>query len=221
MLAHFAGDGAVALVDHARDGAALLERAVPGEPLTSRVLAGDDDAAMVIICQVARRLHGRPLPRHRFPRIEDWGRGFERHRASGRAGIPAGFLHSAERLFSTLAASQGSRRLLHGDLHHDNVLFDARRGWLAIDPKGVTGEPPYEMGAALRNPTEDPARFATRTIIERRAGIIEREMGFDRRRVLGWAFAQAVLSAVWSLEDGLDPMHGLATATALLPLIDD
>jgi len=44
-------------------------------------------------------------------------------------------------------------RLLHGDLHHDNVLFDSRRGGLAIDPKGVIGELKYEIGAALETPT--------------------------------------------------------------------
>lgn len=213
-LAHYRGDGAVRLIDHAADGTMLLERADPGTPLTD---AGDDDGAMAILCGVAARLHRRDPPAGFFPVVEDWGDGFARHRSAGSGGIPAPLLDRAEALFAVLAASQGPRRLLHGDLHHDNVLFDEMRGWLAIDPKGVLGEPAYEPGAALRNPAEDFSRFADPAIIARRIAVIERELGFDRQRVLDWAFAQAVLSAIWSLEDGLDPARGLATANALAP----
>ncbi len=219
VLAHWRGEGAVRVLAHARDGAVLLERALPGDALTGRVLAGDDDGAMAVVCRVAGALNRRTPPRGRFADIEEWGTGFGRHRASGRAGIAAGLLDRAEALFAALAASQGPRRLLHGDLHHDNILLDAGRGWLAIDPKGVLGEAAYEFGAALRNPTDDVARYADAAILERRAGAIARETGCDRGRVLGWAFAQAVLSAVWSIEDGLDPAHGLATAAAALPLV--
>jgi streptomycin 6-kinase len=218
VLAHYDGAGAVRIVDRAGEGAMLLERALPGDPLTARVLAGDDDGATAIVCAVAGRLHRRAPPQG-FALIEDWGRGFQRHRASGRGGIPAHLLDQGEAWFAKLAGSQGPRRLLHGDLHHDNILFDAARGWLAIDPKGVLGEPAYEFGAALRNPTEEVARYASPAILERRAGIIARESGCDVTRVLGWAFAQAVLSAVWSIEDGLDPARGLATAAAALPFV--
>lgn len=58
-----------------------------------------------------------------------------------------------------LAASQDETTLLHGDLHHYNVLSDVRRGWLAIDPKGVIGEVEYEAGAIFRNPNEMPDLF--------------------------------------------------------------
>jgi streptomycin 6-kinase len=219
VLAHYGGEGAVRVLGHARDGATLLERALPGNALTERVLAGDDDGATVVVCAVAKALHRAGLPRGRFARAEDWGRGFQRHRAAGRRGIGDGLLDRAEMMFAALVRSQGPRRLLHGDLHHDNILFDAARGWLAIDPKGVLGEPAYEFGALLRNPTEDPARFADPAIMERRARIIAGEAGCDSGRVLGWAFAQAVLAAVWSIEDGLDPARGLATAEAAVRLV--
>jgi len=219
VLAHYDGDGAVRLIDHLPNGTVLLERAVPGTPLTQWVLDGNDEGALAILCGIAARLHRHAAPAADFPAIEDWGRGFARHRSTRAAGIPAALLDRAEMLFAALASSQGTRRLLHGDLHHDNVLFDRRRGWLSIDPKGVLGEPAYEFGAALRNPTEDVRHFAGPAIAARRAAIIERELGLDRQRVLDWAFAQAVLSAIWSLEDGQDPVRGLATAQALVPLV--
>jgi streptomycin 6-kinase len=92
--------------------------------------------------------------------------------------------------------------LLHGDLHHYNVLSDRARGWCAIDPKGVVGELEYELGAALRNPIDRPDLFAKLDVVERRLEQFGLALGLDISRARGWCFSQAVLSAIWSLEDG-------------------
>jgi streptomycin 6-kinase len=218
-LQHFSGHGAIRVLEHDPSGGLLLERAQPGHALTKLVLEGADDQATVVLCDVVRALHRREPPDSGFRVVEDLGRGLERYRTMGQAAIPVGLLDRASGLFADLAASQAARRLLHGDLHHDNILFDADRGWLAIDPKGVLGEPAYEVGAALRNPTEDPNWFARPSIVDRRVRIVSDCLGLDRQRVLGWAFAQAVLSAVWSLEDQLNPSRGLLSAEAILPML--
>jgi streptomycin 6-kinase len=139
--------------------------------------------------------------------------------ATGAGTIPPDLIGRAISCFQDLASSQGPRRLLHGDLHHHNILFDDRRGWVAIDPKGVIGESAYEIGAALRNPTSDPAVFAVPSIIKRRISIVSERLALDPDRILRWAFAQGVLSAVWRVADGRDPRRGLATASAILPML--
>jgi streptomycin 6-kinase len=218
VLGHFDGRGAARLV--AADGPAhLIERAMPGEPLTSLVLAGRDDEATAIVCAVAARLHDAGRPGFATPTVADWGEGFARYRAGGGSGIPQDLFDRAEQLFHGLAATQGTPTLLHGDLHHDNILRDAHRGWLAIDPKGVLGEPAYEFGALLRNPTEDPRHFADPAIVARRVAIIVNATGLDRARLLGWALAQAVLSSIWSWEDGEFDVRGLPTAQAVVSLL--
>lgn len=218
-LRHFAGAGSVRLLDHA-EGASLLERAVPGRPLSALVRADGDDEATVILGAVAAALHraDAPPPDVGFPTVADWGRAFGRYRRSGDAAVPPALVDRAAALFDELVASQDAPRLLHGDLHHDNVLFDAGRGWLAIDPKGVLGEPAYEFGALFRNPWDEgiaPAFCASPPIVDRRSRIIVERFGLDRRRLLAWGFAQAVLSAVWSREDGEAPDHALAVADAI------
>jgi streptomycin 6-kinase len=108
----------------------------------------------------------------------------------------------AERLFAELLSSAAAQVLLHGDLHHFNILSAERSPWLAIDPKGVIGEPAYEAGALLRNPfpklldLDDPGR-----LLSRRVSILAEALDLDARRIRGWAVAQAVLAAVWSIED--------------------
>jgi streptomycin 6-kinase len=214
---HFAGRGAVRLVAQA-GRALLLERLAPGQALTQRVLDGDDDGATAILCDVMTALHREAPAAADLPTVEDWGGDFDPYRG-GEGPLPVTMVNRAALWFDELCRSQGPRVVLHGDLHHDNVLFDARRGWLAIDPKGVVGERAYECGALLRNPTEDASRFADPAIIDRRVGIICERLGFDRARVLGWCFAQAVLSAVWAVQDGREDRRGIVTAEATLPLL--
>ena len=217
-LRHYQAKGSVAVLDHV-DGMALLERACPGRPLSELVLAGRDDEATGHLCAVAAALHHPAPPAETagmvLPRVEDWGSAFTRYRRSGDESFPATLVERASALFAELGASQDSRRLLHGDLHHDNVLWDERRGWLAIDPKGVLGEPAYEFGAALRNPGSAPTLVASPAVADRRSQIIAERLGLDRRRVVAWAFAQAVLAAVWAREDGQRAEWAVTAAAAL------
>ena len=92
--------------------------------------------------------------------------------------------------------------LLHGDLHHYNILSAQRAPWLAIDPHGLVGEPAFETGAFFGNPFDlldrpDPAR-----ILQRRADILAERLMLGRARIVGWGFAYQMLSAVWSAERG-------------------
>lgn len=104
------------------------------------------------------------------------------------------------------------------DLHHDNILFDDQRGWLAIDAKGVVGERAYEVGAAFRNPIDHPERFLDRATIERRVGQLSAALSLSEQRVHYWAFVQAVLAAIWELEDDgrlTNGVHWVALASAM------
>src|SRR5262249_16592513 len=118
------------------------------------------------------------------------------------ARIDRALVEHAQRVYAELAAAQRNPALLHGDLQHYNVLHDAARGWLAIDPKGVVGELEFEIGAALRNPVDRPELFAAPATVERRLEIFHDALGIDVDRARAWAFAQGVLSAIWSIEDG-------------------
>ena len=126
-----------------------------------------------------------------------------RERYGGGTGpLPEALVDRAERLFAELLASMSGLVVLHGDLHHFNILAAERQPWLAIDPKGVVGEPEYEVGAFLRNPTPDLlSNPHAGWILSRRLDQFSEELSFDRERLRNWGMAQAVLSAWWSIED--------------------
>jgi streptomycin 6-kinase len=199
----FNGTGAVALYKADPEmGALLLERLRPGKPLFN---AADDEFATRVASEVIRQLQSSSLDHDVFPTVGDWFQGFQRLRDefNGETGpFPSELIDKAESISHDLLVSMERLTLLHGDLHHWNILSSEREPWLAIDPKGVIGEPEYETGAWIRNPfpnileMSNPARM-----IVRRVHQFSIELGFDRDRIYGWAFSQAVLSAYWSYEE--------------------
>ncbi|GLV55732.1 hydroxyurea phosphotransferase [Dictyobacter sp. S3.2.2.5] len=203
-LRHFGGQGAVKMLayDEANE-VMLMERLAPG---TSLRVVENDEAVITAATEVMRKLW-RPLPEQHypFPTIIDWGKSFAelRQQYNGGTGpIPAADFDRAEKLYAELSASMGEQVLLHGDLHHDNILLDEYEGWLAVDPKGVIGERVYETGSILRNFWPDIlSNPDPRALTRRRIDQMSEELGFDRERIYSWAFAQAVLAVVWSVED--------------------
>ena len=196
----FAGNGVVRVYEYV-EGAVLLERAMPGESLVRMAIEGSDEEATAILANVIGQMAG-CTPPERCPTVHDWMKGFEQYVATGDDQIPGDLIEDGHRCYAQLAACERETSLLHGDLHHYNVLSDARRGWLAIDPKGVIGEVEYEVGAVLRNPIEHADFFTSPAIVERRLQQFARRLHLDSERALQWAFAQAVLSAIWGVEDG-------------------
>lgn len=206
----FGGRGAVRLIEaDAESGLILLERIVPGELLLT---VEDDDAATKVLADVLQRLGPTAPPDHRLPSVRDWFGGFARlrNKYGGATGpLPEGAVDRAEKLVAELLDSMSDVVVLHGDLHHWNILSAEREPWLAIDPQGVIGEREYEVGAWLRNPFPQVANMpGFSRMTSRRVDILAERLGCQRARLLGWGYCQAVLSAVWSLEDGLDDWHG-------------
>jgi streptomycin 6-kinase len=229
VMAAFGGRGMARVYEYV-EGAALLERLNPGAHLASIALDGRDEEATEILADVIDRMSRPCEPSDEpsrdalkaFASAQDWGKGFQRYLASGDRQIPASLVAQAQQLYFDLCASQRGVRLLHGDLQHYNVLFDSDRGWLAIDPKGVIGEVEYEIGASLRNPYEEPGLFASAETVEKRLRCFEAKLKLNSDRALAWGFAQAVLSAIWSVEDGVAVDAGnpsLRLANAIRPIL--
>jgi streptomycin 6-kinase len=100
--------------------------------------------------------------------------------------------------------------VLHGDIHHDNILYFGERGWLAIDPKGLTGERGFDYANLFCNP--DRATATDPVCFQRRIEVVAEAAGFDRKRLLQWVLAWAGLSAAWLLKDRMPAETPLGVA---------
>jgi len=201
-LQHFRGKGAVRLIKaEAEKGVMLLERLQPGHTLLD---VDDPRRAATIAADAAHKLWSPPPAGQSFPTVSEWGQGFVRLRKAFRHGkfpFPRDVVNRAKSIFQNLLKTSADPVLLHGDLHHRNILR-GRNTWLTIDPKGVIGEPAYEVGAYLRNPMPEILewdQFQQRTDL--RLDIFQERCSLPRQRMLLWAFAQCVLAAWWSYEE--------------------
>lgn len=181
------GDGAVRLVAHdPASGAMLLERCVPGTPLsTVEPLVGllprlwkPAGAPFISLRDEALDWAARLVPRW-----EKAGRPFERR-----------LVDAALDLLPALASSQGEQVLLHQDLHGDNVLAAQREPWLVIDPKPLAGEREFGLASIVRAPEFGYSREQ----MWYRLDMLTAELGLDRERALGWTIGQTV---AWAFED--------------------
>ena len=92
------------------------------------------------------------------------------------------------------------RVLLHGDLHHDNLLLRADECYAVIDPKGVVGPAILDLPRFLlneRDMSDDPAHM------ERASHLISFHLGYPEEDLWKALFMEAVLANVWLVEDGL------------------
>jgi streptomycin 6-kinase len=212
-------EGMAAAVLHAFDGRGVVRvlRAAPGAllmeycegPILLGAPGGDQDhIAVPILCDVVRRMRevraARPTA---VPTLTERCRALGALPSTSLASEDADLIEVARNVSGDLLQSDKAT-LLHGDLHHENVMRTHRHGlptWVAIDPQGLWGDPAYEVANLFGNPrghpfvTGDPGRPA------RLADELAGRLGLSRERVLRWALVHSCISAVWSIQDGMTP----------------
>jgi streptomycin 6-kinase len=214
LMAAWAGRGAAAVLASDADGTVLMARADdPGILVREASADGPDadardDRATRTLARAAARLHRVPLE----PRVvaeavplDVWFRELVAPERPLPRSLDRGAAVARE-----LLAGSGPTAVLHGDVHHGNVLRfgdsdiggdddDDDDAWRAIDPKALVGDPGFDTANVLANPT--PAIALRPGRLARRARVIAEETGADLDAVLAWAEAWCALSAAWDADD--------------------
>ncbi|MFE9767648.1 aminoglycoside phosphotransferase family protein [Streptomyces sp. NPDC005808] len=213
------GNGAVRLLDHDPvSSTQLLERLDAARPLSS---VADDTTALQILAELLARLVAAPAPK---------GLRNLAHIATAMLGqVPGAVLvlrnPSEQRLLHTCASAvaelvdEPGDRLLHWDLHYDNILAGQREPWLAIDPEPLAGDPGFDLLPALDSRWDDVvATGDVPRAVLRRFDVLTETLHLDRQRATGWTLGRVLQNALWDIEDGksaLEPSQ-IAIATTLL-----
>lgn len=201
-LRHFNGRGSARLIAaNPEEGWMLIERLLPGTRLVDVL---DEQQAIPIAVSVMQRLLTPVTEPQLFISLEEWLRSMEQlnTQASLQQLVSKKLRDFVISRTKELISSQGEPVLLHGDLHHYNIL-QHQSEWLAIDPKGIVGEREFEIGAFLRNPfcvVEDP--LETKELARNLDWVIDLT-AFNRERVLSWCIIQAILCVCWYVEDAM------------------
>jgi len=214
-LRWFNGQGAVRLL---RDDAyAHLLEYVDGEDLVALVTKGKDEEATRIIGDVLNQLHSASndtLPDGLIP-LKRWFRSLFQ-RAKKEKSSDSIFVRGASTA-EALLASQTEVRVLHGDIHHENIRHHAQRGWLAFDPKGLVGERTYDAANTLCNPYDMPTLVENEARLLTNAVILSQKLRIDLTRILSFTFAYVCLSASWCIDRDHNATHALRIAEIVEP----
>lgn len=176
--------------------ALLLERISGNISLIDMIARGQDNEATRILCGVAKKLHASrdAKPDFELVTLEEWFKDLW-----PGAILYGGIIKECAEVARPLLDKQNNYVVMHGDLHHQNVLYAEGRGWLAIDPKRLWGECTFDYVNIFCNPDKDialaPGRF------ERQLKIVSEETGIPRLHLLKWTIAWCGLSATWILNE--------------------
>ncbi|MFI8533803.1 aminoglycoside phosphotransferase family protein [Streptomyces aquilus] len=189
------GDGAVRLLDHDEPtGTMLLERLDPARMLSH---VPDTREAVLVIARLLAHLTAFPAPPG-MRRLGDIARAMLERTPRALERIPdpqeRALVADCAAAVNEVADEPGDR-LLHWDLHYDNVLGADRADWLAIDPKPLAGDPAFDLLPALWN------RFDADDI-RRRFDAMTEVLGLDRARARAWTLGRVLQTSLWEIEDG-------------------
>ncbi len=197
------GDGMVRLLDHDPASSSMLLERLDG----ARTLASidDDDVAMGILADLHARLVAVPAPQG-LRGLGDVAAAMLEQvpQAVARLTDPADrdLLRGWASAVAELADEPGDR-LLHWDLHYDNVLAAQREPWIAIDPEPLVGDPGFDLWPALDSRWDDVvAQGEPLRVVRRRFDLLTDTLGLDRARAAGWTLGRLLQNALWDIEDG-------------------
>lgn len=209
VLKAFEERGGVRVLDYNEElGALLLEKVVPGKSLAD---IGNDQKEVEQFCHVFHRLHQKQdsINSEGVPTLVEWFSALGRYRKNeGTTGvIPEEEMILVEQLLEELIQTTITPVLIHGDLHHGNILKNQGGGWKVIDPKGLFGDIHFETIQYLLNYIDrhaDPD-----TVLERRIRWMSSYLNLNQIRITKWGIVRGVLEACWALENGEEPNNGL------------
>ncbi len=104
-------------------------------------------------------------------------------------------------------AKYPDRVLLHGDLHHDNLLLRPDGSYAMIDPKGVVGPALLDLPRFILNETDTIHAKTNTEHIAEVIFLLSKHLGYPQDDVRKLYFMEVVLANMWSYEDGEPVNH--------------
>lgn len=199
-----------------RDGVMLLERLEPGYMLSK---VESEEQVIHHYIEIWKALR-RPV-KTSFPSIKGWFDELQVYLekySSDDSLIPHTLIKIAQCYAQEIFETSAGEELLHGDLHHYNMLYGEERGWCAIDPKGVIGDSYFECVSFLFN--ELHMKEQPQSLLKWRIDTLCTALQLDRTRLIKATIALLTLQTCWAIEDSDNWSQMLQTVYWLIALQD-
>ncbi len=210
-LIHFNGNAAVELFEY--DEQAQLIEFVDGEGLTQKAHEDEIDT-LRIFCKGLNQIHSHNSSSLPLIQLKDRFKSLIDYRGSKNE-----MFNKAQIIANELLNHPLNKVVLHGDIHHENILFSSNRGWLFIDPKGLEGESTFDYLNILFNPMNVADDYFTTDKLTKRINLLSDFSGIPKDRMTQFAFCYGCLSSIWNLNEGIEAENSLKVTKNLESLL--
>lgn len=185
------------------NGVILEECVQPGNPLRDE---SSLDKRLSVFCSLYKGLHITPAKAEIYPTYTEWvGRITEY--MSKRQDCKELYLYmkKAKDIYLSVSALYSQKMLLHGDFHHDNILLGNDGEYVIIDPKGVIGDPVFDVPRFILNEFGDEISTELYKKINDIICILEKNLNIPNDILKQCLYVETAMGICWSVEDGSTP----------------
>lgn len=118
-------------------------------------------------------------------------------------------MKKAKTTFDAVSLDYNNQLLLHGDFHHDNILQNRNGSYTIIDPKGVIGDPVFDLPRFILNEFDDDDEV-TPTLQSKVSYIITvlaERLHIPTHVLKKCLFVEMTMAVCWCAESGADHME--------------
>jgi streptomycin 6-kinase len=185
------------------NGVILEECVQPGNPLRDEISL---DKRLSVFCSLYHGLHITPARAEIYPTYIEWvGRITEY--MSKRQDCKELYLYmkKAKDICLSVSTLYSQKMLLHGDFHHDNILLGNDGEYIIIDPKGVIGDPVFDVPRFILNEFGDEITTELYKKINDIICILEKNLNIPNHILKQCLYVETAMGICWSVVDGSTP----------------
>lgn len=199
------------------DNGAILEELIqPGIQLRDEKVL---EKRLSIFTSLYNHLHIEPANAELFPTYTEWVSRITDY-MSKREDYKELYLYmkKAKDICLSLDFKYPKKMLLHGDLHHDNILLSNNGEYKIIDPKGVIGDPIFDVPRFILNEQNDDISseqnyLKTSKIID----FFEESLNIPNKIIKQCFFIEMAMANCWEVESGAAPnLDSVVMAEAIM-----
>ncbi|MDF2935996.1 MAG: aminoglycoside resistance protein [Paenibacillaceae bacterium] len=184
-------------------GAILEERILPGIPLREEPSLAK---RLSVYSGLVTGLHKEPADPGAYPTYLDWVTRIAGYMLGREEYLElSSHMQKAEALCRTLWIVYPRQLLLHGDLHHDNILLNESGAYRIIDPKGVVGDPVFDIPRFILNETEEEVTPDTYGRLNTVITSLAVQLDVPEAVIRQVFYIETAMSQCWNVESGMTP----------------
>lgn len=185
------------------NGVILLERLQPGTTLRDE---SSLQQRLDVFCSLHSNLHIPAVEAEKFPTYIGWVERITEYMGQ-RHDCPelSKHMQRARDICLSIASIYSQNLLLHGDLHHDNMLLGNDGDYVIIDPKGVIGDPVFDIPRFILNEFDEDITSALYEKIDSIIWTLEKKLSIPNEIIRKCLYVETAMGMCWCVEDEATP----------------